>query len=214
MLWMTSKQGIYANRGIFSIKNIPSAERPYIYWLESKGVLRRIGRGVYVSARAWAEKKTPSERHRAEAALIVPKGVICLLSALHFHEIALTSEPQEIWIAIGPKDRKPRVIDSQAEKSEIHPPALRICRFSGKALTMGIQVTQIAKVKVRITTLEKTLADCFKFRKVIGLNICHEALQASWKRIDHEKFEVFSKICRVRRSVQQCCELFNLTPPE
>ena len=108
-----------------------------------------------------------TERHSfAEAAKRVPHGVICLLSALHFHELT-TQLPWEVWIAIDRKARLPR--DSS--------PALRVFRFSATALSEGVEEHQIEGVPVRVFGAAKTVADCFKYRNKIGSDVALEALR-------------------------------------
>ena len=102
-----------------------------------------------------------SENHSlAEACKRVPGGIVCLLSALRFHGLT-TQNPWEVWIAVTPASRKPKVD---------HPP-LRIVRFSGMALTEGIECHRVEGVDVRIYSAAKTVADCFKYRNKIGVDV-------------------------------------------
>jgi len=127
-----------------------------------RGLLVRTGRGLYVPSDI-----EPSENHSlAGAQKKVPRGVVCLLSALRFHDLT-TQVPFEVWMAIHPKARKPRVD---------HPP-VRIVRFSGEALTFGVEEHRVEGVPVRVTSLAKTVADCFKYRNKIGLDVAIEALR-------------------------------------
>jgi predicted transcriptional regulator of viral defense system len=130
--------------------------------LAKAGDLERIGRGVYALPRA----KVTEHHTLVQAAVRVPHGVICLLSALRFHEMT-TQSPHEVWMAIGVKARKPTV----------GWPSLRIVRFSGTAFTFGIEKHVIENVTVRITSREKTVADCFKYRNKLGLDVALEALR-------------------------------------
>jgi predicted transcriptional regulator of viral defense system len=136
--------------------------RPAIRRLTQAGKLHRLGRGLYV----WAGFE-PTERHGlAAAALRVPNGVICLLSALQFHGLG-TQAPFEIWMAIAIKDRKPTV----------HDLPLRIVRFSAAALETGVDTRVVEGVAVKVTTVARTVADCFKYRNKIGLDVALEALR-------------------------------------
>jgi len=136
--------------------------RPAIRRLVEAGKLERLGRGLYAAAGFQA-----TEHHGlAAAALRVPNGVVCLLSALQFHRLG-TQAPFETWLAIGVKDRKPTA----------HDLPLRIVRFSGAALKHGVEVHVIEGVPVRVTTVARTVADCFKYRNKIGLNVALEALR-------------------------------------
>jgi predicted transcriptional regulator of viral defense system len=126
------------------------------------GQLRQVARGLYVPA-GFEE----TEHHGlAAAAALVPEGVVCLLSALQFHHLG-TQAPFEVWLAIGTKARKPaRSV-----------PPLRIVRFSPRALREGVETRQIEGVPVRLTTAARTVADCFKYRNKIGLDVALEALR-------------------------------------
>lgn len=130
--------------------------------LHRKERLKRVARGVYVLPDA-----DLSEHHSlAEACKRVPHGVVCLLSALRFHGLT-TQSPFEVWMAIDVKARKPNL--------EALP--LRIVRFSGKALVYGVEEHQVEGVPVRVTSPAKTVADCFKYRNKIGLDVAVEALK-------------------------------------
>jgi predicted transcriptional regulator of viral defense system len=137
----------------------------YLWLLVREGTVQRTGRGLYVHS-----EYAPSEHHSlAEAARRLPNGIVCLLSALRFHELT-TQAPSQVWMAISEKAWQPRVQ---------HPP-MRIVRFSGDALEHGIEEHEIGKVRVRIYTPAKTIADCFKFRNKIGLDVAIEALRDAW----------------------------------
>ena len=120
-----------------------------------------------------------------------PNGVICLLSALAYHEIG-TQNPQEVWLAIDRKAKAP-VMD--------YPP-LRLLRFSGDALSEGIETTE-APFPIRVTNPAKTIADCFKFRNKIGLDVAIEALREGWRlqRFKMNELDHYAKICRVSKVI-------------
>lgn len=141
--------------------------RHYLRTAEEQGLIQRTSRGLYLPANA------PLTEHHslAEAAKRVPHGVICLLSALRFHDLG-TQNPFEVWLAIGNKDRSPRSAR----------PALRVVRFSGDALEYGQERHVIEGVPVRITSITKTVADCFKYRNKIGLDVALEALRDCLRR--------------------------------
>lgn len=135
--------------------------------LVAAGKLERVARGVYsLAGRPFSE-----HRSLAEAALRVPQGVICLLSALRVHELG-TQAPFEVWMTIPQNAPAPR----------IDQPALRIVRMSGPALTEGVETRRIDGVMVSIFSAEKTVADAFKFRNKIGLDVALEALRDGWSR--------------------------------
>lgn len=135
--------------------------------LVAAGKLERIARGVYsLPGRAVSE-----HRSLAEVALRVPKGVVCLLSALRVHGIGAQA-PFEVWMAIPPNAPTPR----------IDQPALRVVRMSGAALTEGVEHIEIDGVQVPVFNAAKTVADCFKYRHKIGLDVALEALRDGWQQ--------------------------------
>jgi predicted transcriptional regulator of viral defense system len=148
------------------------------------GKLLHRGRGVYV-----AGVTDMTENHSfAEIARRVPQGVVCLLSALRFHGLT-TQLPAEVWLAIPPKARRPQAT----------PVSIRAVRFSGRALTEGVEEHAIEKVRVRIYTPAKTVADCFKYRNKIGLEVALEALRDCWRKRKATTDELwrYAKVCRV-----------------
>ena len=148
------------------------------------GALERVARGRYRLPDA------PITEHHGLAlvAAAVPKAVICLLSALSFHQIG-TQLPHEVWLAIDVKAHRPRVD---------YPP-LRIVRFSGEALRAGIEKHRIEGVEVRVYSPAKTVADCFKYRNKIGLDVALEALREGWRarRFTMDHLWGYAKVCRV-----------------
>lgn len=161
--------------------------------LVQSGDLERVGRGLYVPAKA----KITEHHSLVEAAARSPHGVVCLLSALRFHGIG-TQNPHEVWLAIDVKAWKP-VADS---------PPLRIVRFSGTALTYGVEVHKLEGVDVRITSREKTVADCFKYRNKIGLDVALEALR-EYLRSRKRSIDLLTKAaeaCRVARVMRPYLE--------
>ena len=134
----------------------------YVRRLTTTGELTRVGRGLYAIP---AQQAT--EYHTlAEIAKRVPKGIVCLLTALRFHGLG-TQNPREIWLAIDRRAGIPRV--------DFAP--IRIVRISGAALTSGVDEHDIESVVVRITSPARTVVDCFKFRNKIGVDVSVEALR-------------------------------------
>ncbi|RYG15386.1 transcriptional regulator [bacterium] len=129
--------------------------------LVEKGLIERVGRGLYALPNA----KVTEHHTLVEASVRVPAGLVCLLSALQFDKLS-TQSPHEVWLAVAVKARKPAV----------DWPPLHIVRFSGAALTHGIETHVIERTKVRVTSPAKTVADCFKYRNKIGLDVAIEAL--------------------------------------
>src|SRR4030067_2801914 len=157
--------------------------REQMYRLHKRGLVERIGRGLYVLRQA-----NITENHSvAEACKKVPRGVICLLSALRLHGLT-TQNPFEVWMAI---DRKARLPKSDS-------PKIRFVRYSGDALTTGVEVRRIEQVPVRVYGAAKTGVDCFKYRKKIGLDVALEALRESRRERACTMGELwrYAKICR------------------
>jgi len=155
--------------------------------LIESGHVERVGRGLYR-----AKEAEITEYHTLlEAALLVPKGVICLLSALRFHDLT-TQAPFEVWMAIDNKAWRPTIPDVP----------LRIHYFSGRALTQGVERHEIEGVQVKIYSAAKTVADCFKFRNKIGVDVAIEALRDYLrKRLPEKDLWRYAEICRVRNVI-------------
>jgi predicted transcriptional regulator of viral defense system len=130
--------------------------------LVRSGKLKREGRGLF----ALPAHQPTAQRSLAEVALRAPRGVVCLLTALRVHEIG-TQAPSEVWLALPPGVIPPR----------IGSPQLRVVRMSGKSMTEGIERIDVEGVSVPVFNVAKTVADCFKFRNKIGLDVAREALR-------------------------------------
>ena len=133
--------------------------------LVAAGKLERVARGVY----SLPERALSEHRSLAEVALRAPRGVVCLLSALRVHGIG-TQAPFEVWLAIPPHTPTPR----------LEQPPLRVVRMSGPALTEGVEPIDIDGVRVPVFNANKTVADCFKYRNKIGVDVALEALRDGW----------------------------------
>lgn len=161
--------------------------------LFTRGVVERIGRGLYTLPGA-----VLTERHSlAEACRRVPGGVVCLLSALRFHGLT-TQNPFEVWMAIGRKAWRPR----QGS------PRLRLVHLSGRSLREGVEEHDVAGVKVRVFSAAKTVADCFKFRNKIGLDVAVEALR-DYRRLRPKRLDElwrYAEANRVARIVRPYLE--------
>ncbi len=155
-----------------------------LWRLARRGLVELGSRGVYVLA----DHEFTEHHSLAEAAKRVPQSVICLLSALRAHDLT-TQLPHEVWIAI---DRKARLPKSGAAK-------LRVVRFSGKALSEGVERRRLEGVTVPIYNVAKTVADCFKYRNKIGLDVALEALREAWRerRATSQELWKYAEICRV-----------------
>ena len=155
--------------------------------------LERVVRGVY------RIPDQPFTEHHGLAlvSLSIPHGVICLLSALQFHQLG-TQLPSEVWIAI----------DRRARRPALKYPPLRVLRFSGAALSQGIETHRIEGQQVRVYNIAKTLADCFKYRHKIGIDVALEALREAWRsrRFTMEELDRYAAICRVQRVMRPYLE--------
>jgi predicted transcriptional regulator of viral defense system len=127
----------------------------------------------------------------------VPDGVVCLISALSFHEIG-TQLPPHIWLAVDRRARSPKM----------RYPALRVVKFSEKAFTAGIEIHDIEGQPVKIYGVAKTLADLFKYRNKIGLDVALEALREAWRerRFIMDEIDRYARICRVERVMKPYLE--------
>jgi predicted transcriptional regulator of viral defense system len=173
-------------RGLLRPRDLDAHEIPreYLTRLVQRGQLERVARGLY---------RLPdgefSEHHTlAQVAKRVPNAVICLLSALRFHNLT-TQAPGQVWIALDPKARRPTAPDLP----------MRVVRFSGPALEQGNEIHLLEGVPVRVTTPVKTVADCFKYRNKIGLDVALEALRQGWRerRFSMDELWQMARVCRV-----------------
>ena len=167
--------------------------RMYLAQLAKQGLVRKISRGLY----ATPQRKESEFSSFAEIASKHPKALVCLVSALSFHGLT-TQAPHEVWIAIGNKDRIPTMS---------YPP-LRVVRFGGEALTEGVASHTMDGVEVKVTNVAKTIADCFKFRNKIGLDIALEALKEAVqsKRVTMDELWHYSQLCRVHKVMRPYLE--------
>jgi predicted transcriptional regulator of viral defense system len=181
--------------GVVTTRDIDAAgiHRQVPTRLVRSGALERIGRGRY----RLPGREMTTHHSLADATAAVPHGVICLISALAFHEIG-TQLPNRVWLAVERRRRKP----------EVAWPPLEIIRFSGPAFTEGIETHEIEGRQVPIYGLAKTLADVFKYRNKIGLDVALEALDDAWRnrRTTVDEIVRNAKICRVDRVMRPYLE--------
>ena len=189
ILQMARKTGVVRAREIRKAGLHPE----YLRKLCTSGHLIRTGRGLYVLA----DGDFKEHHSIAEACKRVPHGIVCLLSALSYYEIG-TQNPHQIWMAIDRAMRKPKVD---------YPP-IRIFRFSGPSLKEGIEEKKIEGVSVQVYNPAKTLADCFKYRNKVGIDVAIEALKECWRsrRCEIDELVYYAKICRVRNIMQPYME--------
>ena len=153
--------------------------------LVSKGLVENFGHGLY----RLSEVEPTEVETIAMVAAAVPNAIMCLLTALSFHEIG-TQLPHQVWIAIDRKARKPA-----------HPPAqVRVVRFSGAMLKYGVTQMSALGVPFRITSPARTVVDCFRYRKKFGLDIAMEALDDAVRSNITTVDEILraAEVCRVR----------------
>jgi predicted transcriptional regulator of viral defense system len=164
-----------------------------LYALRNNGSLDRLSRGLY----RLADGRGLSNPDLVTVALKVPKGILCLISALSFHELT-TQVPHEVQIALPRGAESPRLG---------HPP-VRVFRLTGKALTEGVETHEVDGIPVRVYSVEKTLADCFKFRNRIGVDVAVEALRLyrERKKVDVGALLRCAAICRVENVMRPYLE--------
>ena len=161
--------------------------------LVREGALEHVARGVYR-----LPDQPVSEHHGLVlAAAAVPGGIICLLSALAFHGLG-TQLPSEVWLAVPRRARQPT----------LKYPPLRIVRFSGDAFTEGVESHQVEGRLLRVYGAAKTVADCFKYRNKIGLDVALEALRDGWRerRFTLDELDCYAETCRVSRVMRPYLE--------
>lgn len=156
--------------------------------------LEQISRGVY----RIPGKQPISSPDLFTVAARIPNGVICLISALSFHDIT-TQIPKKVFIAL----------ERTAETPRLDYPPLSIHRFSRKAFSEGVEIHKIEGIEVKVYSIEKTLADCFKFRNKIGIDVAIEALKfyRSRKKIRMNDVYRYAKICRVENIMRPYLEV-------
>ncbi|ANO51890.1 type IV toxin-antitoxin system AbiEi family antitoxin domain-containing protein [Woeseia oceani] len=164
-----------------------------LYAMRDEGLLERLDRGLY----RLTDLPPLSDPDLVTAANKIPKGVVCLISALHFHDIT-TQIPHAVSIAVSRGTEPPR----------LDYPPIRLYWFSGTAFSAGVQTHRIDNSQVRIYSAEKTLADCFKYRNKIGMDTVLEAL--TLYRDQHkpkpQKLIEYARICRVEKVMRPYLE--------
>lgn len=157
-----------------------------LYALRDNGQLTSLSRGVF----RLAEMGSTSDPDLVAVACRAPRSVVCLISALFFHNLT-TQIPRNISIAVLNGDTRPK----------IDYPPVTIHRLSEKVYGAGVQEHDIGGIRVKIYDPEKTLADCFKFRNKLGMEIVLEALKLYWERMkpDIGKILKYAKVCRVEK---------------
>jgi predicted transcriptional regulator of viral defense system len=169
--------------------------RYMLYRLRDQGYLVQISRGLYILK----ESENLSQPDLVTVSCKIIKGVICLISALDYHNLT-TQIPHSVHIALPKDSRIPR----------LNNPPIQVYRYGKEAYSAGIEEHEIDGVPIRIYSPEKTLADCFKFRNTIGMDIVLEALkmyQDSSKGKNYQKLMEYAKICRVGAIIRPYIEM-------
>lgn len=158
--------------------------RNYLGRLTNAGKLEKVGRGLYSSPKA----QVTEHRTLLEVCKKVPHAVVCLSSALRFHELT-TENPFEVWIALKRGAWAPR---------GAYPP-IRVVRFSSRSLSFGVAEYSVEGGRVRVYTPAKTVADCFKFRSKVGTELAIQALRECFreKKASMDELWAAAKVCRV-----------------
>ncbi len=163
-----------------------------LYAMRDAGQIEALARGVY----RLAGMPPLANPDLATVAKRISHGVVCLISALAYHELT-TQVPHEVHLALPRTARSP----------QLSYPPLRVYHFSGEAMQAGIDTHIIDGVAVRIYDPEKTLADCFKYRSKIGMDVVLEAIRAyRRKQPRFQRVLEYAKVCRVERLMRPYLE--------
>jgi len=184
-LELVKKHGLVRLRD-FDERGIPRAK--ILRWT-AEGRLVRVARGLY----ALPGQDFGENESLVQVARLVPDGIVCLLSALRVHGLT-TQNPSEVWLGIDRKARRPR----------LGWPPLHVVWWSGDALIEGVIARKLAGIPVRITTPARTVADCFKYRNKVGLDVGLEALR-DYRRTragSLDELHQAATVCRVDRLIR------------
>jgi len=177
---------LIGQKGLLRASDLDAIDAPRVVLtrLTAAGLLVRIGRGLY---------RLPDSQGSEHESLVtiatkVPQAVFCLLTALQFHELT-TQLPRQAWIAMPRGSHAPR----------LDYPPIKMVQFTGEAYTAGVEEVERDGVKLRVYCVAKTVADCFKHRNKIGLDVALEALKDARARNKASADEIwrFAKVCRV-----------------
>ena len=189
------------SKGVLRTRDVDAAgeSRVTLAQLVREGQLAQLGRGLY------AVPDRPLSEHGAlaEVATKTTRGVVCLISALRVLELT-TQQSSEIWLAIPHKAHPPK----------LGYPPLRVVYLSGEAMVQGIETVDVGGVGVRVFCVAKTIADCFKFRNKIGLDVALEALHEAWqqRRVTMDELWRYAQICRVANVMRPYMEAMGAKP--
>lgn len=189
LLQLAASQGLLRSRDLTE-HGIP---RQYLAIACERGLLERVDRVLYSIPGALQTE----HRSLVEVCKRAPQGVICLLSALQYHGLT-TQSPFEVWLAIGESSKIPRISSVQ----------LRIARFSQESLTAGVETHNVSGAELRVFSAAKTVADCFKYRNKIGVDVAVEALRDYLRRRKGsiDDLVTYGRVCRVERLMEPYLE--------
>ena len=197
---LTQAGDLAVSLGVFRARDMVAAgySREYLRRLVNREQVRSLGRGLYASV------NFDGDHHLSlvEAAKRVPRGVVCLISALQFHRIG-TQSPHQVWLALPRATNFPRSGN----------PSFRFCKFSKASYAFGVEEHALPGGPVRIYSPAKTVADCFKYRNKYGLDGAVEALREGWreKKFTMSELTKAAAVCRVSRVIQPYLEMLTLT---
>lgn len=177
---------IAGEKKLIKPKDLTAEKIPTVYLsrLVKQGKLLQVGKGLY----SLPDTLLDENQSLLEVQYLVPKGVFCLLSALQFHNLT-TQNPFQVWLAVDRNAAVPRIRSIQN----------RIFRISGEMFTAGIEEHQVEGGTIRVYSPAKTVADCFKYRNKVGLDVAMEALKDAWRKrlITMDELFHFAKLNRV-----------------
>lgn len=171
-----------------------------LYRLRDRGELLEVAPGLF---------KHPdtefTEKHGfAEASKLVPRGVVCLLSALAFHEVG-TQMPRRMWMALNRENR---------QRPDVSDPPMEFVWFTGAAFEDGQEVHEVEGVDVPVYSVAKTVADLFKYRKKLGIDVALEALHEAWRDrlFTMDELDHYAGVCRVRTVMRPYLQTLTTSP--
>ena len=187
---------LVGQKGLLRASDLDAIDAPRVVLtrLTAAGLLEKIGRGLY----RLPESLGSDHESLVTVATKVPQAVFCLLTALQFHELT-TQLPRQIWIAMPRGSHVPR----------FDYPPVKMVQFTGEAFTAGVEEIERAGVKLRVYGVAKTVADCFKHRNKIGLDVALEALKDTRARNAASVDDIwrFAKVCRVANVMRPYLEI-------